>query len=584
MVNEGSRDESAVVLEGLARVEPRRRIIARDQNRGYGGALPRRAGRAVRGVAGWVGLFAVTLTAALRVPAGRMDEAWFLWVAQRTAHGARLYRDVYYVSTPLAMWIMQAVTKLFGTHVGVERALATACFVASTAIVCAIARRLGMPRGGRMLVVLALFVYASPVSYFASVYSMLAVTASLGALWTALRWIHREPSVHGRAAPGLVVVGFLCGVAFATKPNTGLLALGAVIVTVVASSRHVAQASLGSLMARVVGGFAAAVAAMLAPLVLAGTTGAFVGDVFTGKGQYVSILGGRPFSHITDPLHVLGSSTRPLGAQLVATDLFVPFVVAAVLVVVVWRASNLRSSPTFVALAAFSVVGIGCAAPDFGRQHVTEAVPLLLGGSVVLIAWARPSMRVTDRWCRMGLASTAAVLVIAAVSLCADARRPVVHSGDRVVAANLAHFEGTMISAKNEALLRADLADLRADTHGSVFIVEAQAAFYYLAGGLEDPTPFDFPARTDLGPGGQSGVLRLLRRTHTRWVCLPNPRATTKPSSTAPRELQHALARSYQLAERLHFCDLYAAPSRAPLQVRARPAGPATRHLASMTA
>ena len=141
-----------------------------------------------------------------------------------------------------------------------------------------------------------------------------------------------------------------------------------------------------------------------------------------------------------------------------------------------------------------------------------------------------------------------------------------VTAADRVVAAQLAHFDGTLISAKNEAHLRADFADLRADTHGSVFIVEAQAAFYYLAGGLHDPTPYDFPARTDLGPGGQRGVFSLLHRTHTRWVCLPKPlKRNQRPSATAPLELERELKHSYRLVERLHYCDLYGRPRPAQL-------------------
>jgi hypothetical protein len=553
-------------------------IMVLRRNRERSGAETPRRWRPAWGALPWVLLFGVTLTTAVRVPAGRADEAWFLWVAQRAEHGARLYRDVYYVSTPLAIWIMQGATKMFGTHVSVERALASLCFVASAAIVCAIARRTGMPRAGRLLLVVALFVFASPVAYFASVYSMLAVAASLGALLAMLRWIDRESSVYGRPAPGLIGVGFLCGVAFASKPNTGLLALGAVAVTVVVSSRRARQPDLGRLMVRVAGGFGAAVSTMLLPIVLAGTTDAFMGDVFTGKGQYVSLLGGRPFSHVATALNAFGSGKAPIGLHLVATDLLLPFVVPVLVVVIILRSRDLRSSPTFVALVAFAGVGIGCAAPDFGPQHVTEAVPLLLGVSVVLLVWTRPFARATALPWRLVLVPVAASLVVVAVSVSAYARRPRVAPTDHVVNASLAHFDGTMISARNEVSLRADLADLRADTHGSVFIVRAQAAFYYLAGGLRDPTPFDFPAVTDFGSGGQRGVLTLLRRTHTRWVCLPAPpRPRTRSSSTAPLELERGLARSYHLVERLHLCDLYTARAHPVLAKSGSPPGASPR-------
>ena len=39
MVNDGSTDGSAAVLDGLVAVEPRLRVVTHDRNRGYGGAL-----------------------------------------------------------------------------------------------------------------------------------------------------------------------------------------------------------------------------------------------------------------------------------------------------------------------------------------------------------------------------------------------------------------------------------------------------------------------------------------------------------------------------------------------------------------
>lgn len=83
----------------------------------------------------WIGAAALgsiwpfTFLIALRRPVGRADEAWFLLVAARVNSGTSLYRGVYYVTTPLAMWCMQVMVRLFGTQIAVERALASTCFV-----------------------------------------------------------------------------------------------------------------------------------------------------------------------------------------------------------------------------------------------------------------------------------------------------------------------------------------------------------------------------------------------------------------------------------------------------------------------
>jgi hypothetical protein len=526
----------------------------------------RRLSRRAAAILPWFALLAATFGAALRVPAGRADEAWFLWVAERANHGAALYRGVYYVTTPLAMWVMQLATRVFGSHIAVERALTSTCFVGSAALLCAIARRYGVGRPGRIALVLALLVFGSPLAHFASVYSVLAVALSLAALLATLRWLDAVRS-SGWPASGPLGAGFLCGTAFATKPNTGLLALAAVAVTAAFAIRERPgrTPTPGRALASLAGGFSGAVLVMLVPLTWSGTLGPFVGDVFTGKGRYVSLLGAHALNSVSYALHLLGASGAPLAHRLIATDLFLPILVPLLLMALVSRARAVRTSPEFVALVAFSMVGVGSAAPDFGPQHVTEVVPLLFGLPAVLTVWTLRSQttisgRVRRRASRPVFLSATALAAAAVAIVGVYAQRPAVRGADRVVAADLAHFDGTMISAVSQTQVHADLRALRSATRGSVFIVEPGAAFYYLAGGLRNPTPYDFPARTDLGADGQSGALALLQRRHTRWVCIPKPvRRVQTVSSTAPLELERGIQHSYHFFERLHFCDLYVA-------------------------
>src|SRR5207253_767885 len=149
-------------------------------------------------------------------------------------------------------------------------------------LVCAVATRACARVSVRVLLVVALFVYASPVAHFASVYSSLAVTLALAGLWMLLLWL--DPaclSSSERNQTMLVFAGGLCGLAFDAKPNTGLLALGAVAATVAFASLQTrgTRATARALVC-VVGAFGVVVVAMLVPIVWSGTLADLVGDVF----------------------------------------------------------------------------------------------------------------------------------------------------------------------------------------------------------------------------------------------------------------------------------------------------------------
>ena len=151
-------------------------------------------------------VWALTYATSLRRPVGRADEAWFLWVATRANSGTSLYRGVYYVSTPLAMWCMQFMVRLFGTQIAVERALASTCFTGSLVLVWFIARRIGIATTWRMLLVGAVFLYGSPLAHFGSVYSLLATTCALGALLALLYAVQRGAEArHSRPSPMLAL-------------------------------------------------------------------------------------------------------------------------------------------------------------------------------------------------------------------------------------------------------------------------------------------------------------------------------------------------------------------------------------------
>src|SRR5262249_18104277 len=148
-----------------------------------------------------------------------------------------LYRDVYYVSTPLAAWLGAAASAAFGATIQTLRALSVGIFVTSAALVWWSAKRVQLGVVGRLLMLVALVVYASPVAHFASIYSALAVLCSLVAFAGCLVWLDTPPVADDARRRALCVVGVAVGLSIASKPNTGILTLGAIIVTIVAHER-----------------------------------------------------------------------------------------------------------------------------------------------------------------------------------------------------------------------------------------------------------------------------------------------------------------------------------------------------------
>lgn len=500
-----------------------------------------KARRLVVGGGAILAAWLVAFVSVVRRPVVRSDEAWFLWVAVRANSGTPLYRGVYFVTTPLAMWCMQLGAFLFGSDIAVERALTSACFAASLALVWIIAKRFAVPVRTRALIGAAMFVWAAPATHFTSVYSMLAVTLSLGAL-LALISCAGARDAGGSGLGAAVVTGVLVGAACAAKPNIGVVALLAVVASLIASDLLPRPRADGAsrVVAAVALGFTGTVAAVLLPFVINGSLGNLVGDVFLGKGAtYFSV---EEFGY--------GGASQLI------------LIAAVAFVVVGLRRAPASTRRALIAPSAFVAVGLVAAAPDFRAQHLTEAFPLLALAAVVIAAAyaAHPlAPRQPRRWVVV-MSVLAAVAVVAAMGWWTY--RPPGGGPDAVVADRSAHFTGSLTTAASAAKVRADLTELRRDTGGTVFLAFIDAGYYYLAGRLRDPTAYDYPGRSDLGPGGERGAIHVLRRRHVRWVCVRRP--TPSQSKLVPSRLETFVRAEFRFVDRLNVCDLYQATDVAP--------------------
>ena len=186
----------------------------------------------IRSAAAWVGVaiaaFAVTLVLVLGDRANLLDETWMLWVTKRVTSGDRLYSDVYYVSTPLGIWLSAAFALVGGVQLWVLRVLEVTIFVAELLLALSIVRWCRVSAPTVVLTGAAVFAVGAPASEWISVYSSVAVLFGMVALRMLLAWLDRaDASAPSPRSWVLAGVGGACGLSFASKPNIGLLVLAA---------------------------------------------------------------------------------------------------------------------------------------------------------------------------------------------------------------------------------------------------------------------------------------------------------------------------------------------------------------------
>jgi hypothetical protein len=513
-------------------------------------------------------LFGVTFALLIGRPVGHADEAWFLWVLTRVARGETLYRGVYFVSTPVPVWLGVAAVRVFGSQILVTRVLATLCFTMSTGLGWLVARRCGVTRLGRVLLVVALFVYASPLANFASFYSALAVLFALGSLVALLRWIDvRDPSTMSGGRE-LVGAGVVAGFSFASKPNIGLAAVGAIIAIVVAARAGDGWRSWRREVGLVVGPSLGISAVAVLIVAATGAWSAFTADVFTGKTHYLDVFTGGylpGLRNIEQILPFVGPPSAAYANRLWYTASLLPILAAATAIGAIVKTSGPRRLQAG-ALASFTAVGAVASIPRGGPQHLAETAPLFVAvivGSVGLIAPAITVRRTT----RALTAGLAVWLSIATVAVVARAVEPLGQSTESL--SGLPHVVGAAVADHTVRGVRTFAAQARRAHATRLFVIRPDASYYYLTGGLQDSTPFDFPGVSDLGRDDQAGVIRLLGRGSVRWVCVDRPaRRGASVLPTRPVRLEGFVRRTFIFVNRLRICDLYrfrtAAPPRHP--------------------
>jgi hypothetical protein len=347
------------------------------------------------------------------------------------------------------------------------------------------------------------------------------------------------------------------------------LALAVTIIAARSSWREV-----GRDLGRVALAAAAVVVAVLLPVLWTGGVHGFVSDVVLEKGQYLHVMNtvlpgfDNAFSILPGHVHVTATKARAvltapttLGTRYFDTFRFVPFFALAIFAWAIWRARDRRRGHMTLCVS-FGIAALLAALPSAGPQHVTEVMPLLLAAVASAVALARQGRAPA----RVGTVMTAVVAVVLIAWLgfgvaTISGRAIGGLTGDGGSTSALPHLGSSPVLAADARGTARDVAELRRVTGGRVFIIRADAAYYYLAGNLRNPTPYDFPVLSDFGSAGERGVIRLVEQHRIPYACVrrhDDPPPVDSPDFR-PLALNHAVRHDMRLVAHLNICDVYAA-------------------------
>jgi hypothetical protein len=202
-----------------------------------------------------------------------------------------------------------------------------------------------------------------------------------------------------------------------------------------------------------------------------------------------------------------------------------------------------------VSLAAF------CAAATVGLFPLAEEVHLAYVMPVFLVTLA-------FAWGRLGLGRSGlgrlvhAGAAIALLSLLAfRIGGPLLElAAGTARLSSLRHFQGVVMQKAAYRQLQARVDRLRREGGKGTFILSWEAGFFYLASGLRNPTPFDYPLVTAFGRHGETQVVAAIRSRAISSVCVDH-KIFSRP--LRPPQLTAFVENGMVRARDAGFCVLY---------------------------
>jgi hypothetical protein len=332
-------------------------------------------------------------------------------------------------------------------------------------------------------------------------------------LWSRIGVVVAFAAVLGLESPMVAgpIAGLGVGLALLNKYTLGLAAVAGLLVVAVADDARLAvvtACSVGGLLAGV--GYAVAARHGVGPSMvkrLLSNKRAFVATAGSGfLAGWRAMMGRPPAQSVLEwRISWVAFALTALGAVVVLTD--------AVLATI--RGEGHHRTAAVVGLA---LVGLAALWPRADEVHVRCSLPM----------WTAPAAVAADRLGpALGIAWAAlvATLGLGSAALAVAERRRT-----QLVEPAATPFDGVNAWPWDLGEVLAGGSELRELTGGKVFLLRPDAAVWYLATGLRNPTPYDYPLASTFGPDGQQVLADNLASGRVRSCCwAPSHAGTLTP-------------------------------------------------------
>jgi hypothetical protein len=387
------------------------------------------------------------------------DEAWFLQVVNRVASGEVLYRDVFFGSTPLSVFLAAFFAKLVGSELILLRGLLAVYFTLSVFLSCEILKWLGLKKPYSPLLLATFFI----LSHFQSTWGFSAYNALAKLFFLATFYF---------APRSLKLAALFAGLCFCTKHNVGALALLAVLAA--AFIRKQSPTTAFKIFAFISG-------LCLFLITLQGGLFEFFDYAFQNKRQYLSA------EHCS---YFLLPSTW---------DLYSIFVFAAPLLLGVFltlaypKCKGEKFSILLVFLLASALTLYP--RPDNPQKGI------FLGMTLITLRYLSSFIALPQA----GLFALRAWVPFALVMAVAN---PWIGKEKRV--SDIRHFKFLCVDRPLYEHWKNLRKSFPRDNQG--FFLSTHAGFYYLLFKMQNPTPYDYPINPAMGSWGEQKIVSELRK------------------------------------------------------------------------
>lgn len=480
----------------------------------------------------------------------RADESWNLHLIDLMLRGEVLYTDIRYFPTPLALFAGVGAAAVFGVNIVVLKALMAVAFGVTATANLFIARMLFAGRRARLLLLVALLLFALPPPsslYNTLVISLASVTAALVLRWDAALADPAGAERSRRLFRMAAAVGVAAGACSLTKYNIG----AAVIVATAGSmavplvQRRLAFRDFAASGLTASGTFLLTILAGLVPVLLQGAGADFVRQLVDGR-QLID--GPVPYGYFLRRLVEGVASLSTLEIRNFGSYGLVPIAGVLGLIAVARSRSIVRGRLVVVFLFCLAAAVLAFPRAD----HMPWVIPLPLALLVCSVNQILQPVRRTRPAAVTALGACSLGFAVTWLGLAVYLEGSVARDFEMI---RTGHFQGALAPPGDwqRAAQAAEEIRRHVGPDRKVMILRLDAGFYYLAADLRNPTRYHYPDAYEFGEDGVAAVGAGLRNQTIQFTCIGHDYT----QELEPDRVIAIVRAHSHLVAKLRACDLW---------------------------